>query len=210
MLPDPLIIGLAGNAGVGKDAAAVYLQTAHRFEQYAFADPIRDMLGALLERCGIDHTWMTEPALKERPIPGLGASYRALAQLLGTEWARQHLGEDFWLKTASLALGLSSARPGWPGAPIHDRLVISDVRFPNEAHWIVQQGGVVIRIHRETRGVRAHLSETQLHLIQPWAEIDNNGSLQQLYRQLDVLVHRLLGEQDLPLPLPAHLETPHA
>lgn len=178
------IIGLMGLAGAGKDTAADHLEAVHGFARYAFADPMRTMLEAMLVDAGLDYAYMYEPALKEQPIPGIGHSYRHLAQTLGTEWGRQQLGTDFWLNLAGLNLGL-------PHAPIHDRIVITDVRFPNEAAWIQQHGGKVLRIQRNTAPVRSHISEQLMTEIEPWATVDNFGPVEHLHAQLDALLHRL-------------------
>ncbi len=189
MTHDPLIIGLCGTAGAGKDTAADYLFEKHGFHCFAFADPLREMLFSLLEACDIDHVWITERHLKEQPIPGLDVSYRQMAQTLGTEWARQLLGADFWLRTASLALGFAGPH-GF--APIHDRIVITDVRFPNEAAWITQHHGRIARITRPSAAVRPHLSETLVDQIDAWACIDNSGTVDQLHQQLDAMVAALI------------------
>ncbi len=182
-MPDPIIIGLCGSAGVGKDTAASYLEQAHGFVTYAFADPLRNMLEALLVEAGLDYAYIYERHLKEQPIPGLGLSYRHLAQTLGTEWGRA-LADDFWLRLAALNLGL-------PAAPIHDRIVITDVRFPNEAAWVEQHQGRVVRIFRPVAAVRAHTSEALVDQIVPWARIDNTGTVDQLHEQLDAMVAAL-------------------
>lgn len=183
---DPLLIGLCGHAGAGKDAAAHRLVSLHGFERYALADPIRSMLGTLFSDLGIDCASIFERHLKESEIPELGVSPRHLMQTLGTEWGR-HLRDDFWLRAAELTLGL---HPG--GTPIHDRLVISDVRFPNEAAWIESKGGFVVRVLRSSaEPVARHESEQHIEAIVPWARIDNNGTLRDLHDQVYEMVHRL-------------------
>lgn len=182
--PDPLIIGLAGRAGVGKDTAAAWLFGRHGFERYAFADPLRSMLGQLLADAGVDPGYLYESAAKELVIPELGVSARQLMQTLGTEWGRS-LRPDFWLRMAELALGL-------PDAPVHDRIVISDVRFPDEAAWIKARGGFVLRIERPTApGVRAHVSEALQFAAD--ATIDNSLTLALLHLQLDEAISDLVG-----------------
>lgn len=188
--PDPLILGLCGLAGTGKDTAADYLCAAHGFERYAFAEPMRDMLEALFMPAGLDHAYIHERALKELPVPRLGLSYRHLAQTLGTEWARKHLGESIWLRIAELRLGL-------PDAPVHDRIVITDVRLPIEAEWVNSYRGAVVTLERPTAApVRPHVTEQQADQIKPWCLVDNTSDLHWLHWQLDAIVERLVtGER---------------
>lgn len=192
--PDPLIVGLCGPAGVGKDTAADYLVHHQGFVRYAFADPLRDMIEALLVSAGLDYAYIYERHLKEQPIPGLDISYRQLAQTLGTEWGRG-LTEDLWLRLAALNLGL-------PLAPVHDRIVITDVRFPNEAAWVESHQGRVVRIFRSSDAVRPHISEQLVEAIKPWTHIDNTGHLDELHQQLDEMVLALKSPRHQP-PEPA-------
>ncbi len=186
---DPFILGIAGRAGSGKDTAAEYLVDAYGYHRFAFADPLRDMIFTLLDQANTDHSWCTEPALKEKLIPGLNVSYRQLAQTLGTEWARKHFGEDFWLRTAELHLGLRAGAIGI-SAPLHERIVIPDVRFPNEAAWIRSLGGAVIHIERRgATPVRDHISEQ--HAFPVWTSLHNDGPVDQLHRQLDRIAELL-------------------
>jgi hypothetical protein len=158
---------------------------AHAFERYALADPLRSMLGTLLSDAGLDYAHLFERHLKEREIPELGISGRRLMQTLGTEWGRQ-LRPDFWLRIAELALGLHAG-----SSPIHDRIVITDVRFPNEAAWIEQHGGYVVRVVRAAEPVDRHESELHIEQIVPAACLDNTGTERDLHDQVDALMHRL-------------------
>ena len=65
---DPLLIGLTGYAGAGKDTVADRLEARHHFERAAFADCLKDMLAVLLEALGADHAHLTEPHLKAAEI----------------------------------------------------------------------------------------------------------------------------------------------
>ena len=180
--PDPLIIAFAGLAGTGKDTAAAHLVQRYGFLQAAFADPIRSMALILMEEAGIDAAWLTERALKESPMPGLGVSARALLQTLGTEVGR-HLSPDLWTRHMGLRLGLAPATYAaeaqgrlWPKQPVHDRIVISDCRFENEAAWVGAHGGTVIRLHRHQAGeVRNHASEAQVLSLPADVDIHNHG-----------------------------------
>lgn len=169
----PLLIGLSGLAGSGKDTVREILEERHELDGLAFADPMRDMLSALLDTIGIDDGWMTDRDRKEKPIPELGLSYRTMAQQLGTEWGRA-LDRDFWLKIAGAKIAMCQ-KFGSKG------VVISDVRFPNEAAWIKSQGGLIWKIIRPgVEPVRAHASEALVHSLPYDYIIDNRGSIDDL------------------------------
>lgn len=168
------LIGLAGLAGAGKDTVRNMLEEEHDFTGIAFADPIRNMVGALLADNGFSTKWMFERHLKEQPVDGLDLSYRHLAQTLGTEWGR-HLQADFWLRIAQSRIEhhrKTGAR----------KFVISDVRFVNETQWIKDQGGEVWLIKRPgIAAVRDHESERQIAEITADRVIDNSGSIEDLW-----------------------------
>ena len=176
--PDPTIIAFAGLAGTGKDTAAAHLVQRYGFVQAAFADPLRSMALIFMEEAGIDHAWLTERSLKESPMPGLGISARALLQTLGTEVGR-HLSHDLWTRHMGLRLGLernTHEGEGYAPQPVHDRIVISDCRFENEAQWVKRYGGHVLRLHRHQAGeVRNHASEAQVLGLSADIDIHNHG-----------------------------------
>lgn len=166
----PFIIGLTGYAGSGKDTIRGVLENHYDYDGLAFADPIRDMLAALLNSMGLGTEWMTERELKEEPVSGLGLSYRQMAQALGTEWGRA-LKESLWLDIAKAKIAMYREYDS-PG------VVISDVRFPNEAAWVKEQGGVIWKILRPgVEPVRAHASEDLIASLPYDYVIDNHGSL---------------------------------
>ena len=152
-LPTPITIGLCGRAGSGKDTVRSILEMHHDFAGLAFAEPIRAMLRELLTSNGCSDDYITRRELKETAIPGLGISYRQMAQTLGTEWGRQQLGGNFWLNVANTYLADLRTQG-------YRRFVVSDVRFANEAEWVRQQGGLVWLIDRPgIDDVRPHVSE---------------------------------------------------
>lgn len=168
----PLLIGLTGLAGSGKDTVREMLEQDHDFDGIAFADPIRDMLGALLDSMEVSRAWMVARDLKEQDIPQLGVSYRKMAQALGTEWGRA-LNSNMWLDIAAAKIK-ACQQYGNPG------VVISDVRFANEANWIKSQGGVIWKILRPgVEPVREHVSEQLTELPYDYV-IDNHGTIDDL------------------------------
>ena len=178
------IIGLTGRAGAGKSTVAAYLEHEWAMHQIAFAEPIQSMLCQLFSMAGIDGAWTADRTLKELPTT-LGWSYRHLAQSLGTEWARHQLADDFWLRVAGARID----------APLMqaEHVVISDVRFPNEAEWVRARGGVIVQVLREgLPSVRQHESERHADSITPDTELLNFGSLATLHDQIDRMVGHLL------------------
>lgn len=169
-----ITIGLCGPAGCGKDTVRAILEQRHDFAGLAFADPMRAMLAALLDATGCSNEYMTRRDLKEAAIPGLGLSYRRLAQTLGTEWGRLCLGENFWLRAAENEAERLRLQ-GW------QRIVYSDVRFANEAAHIRQQGGLIWHVHRPaTAPVAAHVSEEMPFLAD--RVVFNGGSREDLHQ----------------------------
>lgn len=185
--PPPLLLGFTGPAGAGKDTAAAYLEEQYAFQTVALADPLRDMLGALLQHVDVDGAWMVERALKELPVNVLGLSYRHLAQTLGTEWGRA-LRPDLWLRIAEYRV--HRILEGG------DNAVITDVRFPNEAAWLAAAGGRLVRLTREqVPTVRAHESEAHHAQLPVWREIRNDSTKAHLFDQLDTVVEAMRAER---------------
>ena len=187
-----ILIGLSGHAGAGKDTAARYLVSRYGFVQAAFADPIRDMAALLLEQVGVSDAHLRHRVFKERPLPELGFSPRALMQVLGTEVGRA-LSPALWVRHLELRLGLQRQ-----GAVVHDRIVISDVRFPNEAYWVRAKGGTVVRLNRpQAAGLaRQHVSETALDGLTRDYDVLNDGADEwSLQMRLDRICEDLGAEE---------------
>jgi hypothetical protein len=176
----PKLIGLTGFAGAGKDSVRLILERDHGYHGVAFADPMRLMICELLQSAGISTNYMHSRDLKEAPIPELGVSYRHMAQTLGTEWGR-NLHPDFWIRIAASYVTDCAKHNGTAGMPI----VISDVRFANEALWVKQQGGEVWRIDRPNLPpVRIHQSEREIDTLVHNRWIRNWGALADLELQV--------------------------
>lgn len=181
----PLLIGLTGRAGAGKDTAAAYLEDQYACHAIGFADPLVDMLGVLCDYVDVDGAWLVERSLKELPMRVLGHSYRELAQTLGTEWGRG-LHSDFWVRIAQ-----HQVQQLWHAG---SSVVITDLRFPNEAAWVLQMGGTVVRLVRgDAEPVRAHVSEQHTDALPASHELINNGSIATLQDQIDRMMCKLTG-----------------
>jgi hypothetical protein len=125
-----MIIGFCGPAGSGKSTAALHLVQRHGYHRVRFAGPLKAMMRAL--GCTEDEV---DGALKETPCELLGGrTPRQAMQWLGTEWGRQMITPDLWLRA-------------WAAeARLHRRVVCDDVRFPNEEAEIRARGGIIVRV----------------------------------------------------------------
>lgn len=173
-----MLIGLSGKAGSGKDTVAEYLAKQHEFVPLAFADPVKKGLMAMF---GIDKRWFADPELKETDIPEIGTSPRILMQTLGTEWGRNLIDEDIWVDAVRRkVLALDS----------YD-VVVTDVRFDNEAALIQELGGTLITVVRpETKdvGIYGHSSESGLTSSFGSLILKNVGTKEELFQMVDKLL----------------------
>lgn len=165
-----ILLGIAGPAGAGKDTVADYLVSNHDYHKMSFAGPLKAMLAA---------AGMPEPkdrALKEQTLPGFDFTWREAAQLLGTEWGRQ-LDPNIWVKVVRQAV-----------TRMRVRVVLSDVRFENEAAMIREMGGKVIHLTGRAVGLGAaagHASEIGVAQLHEDEWIHNADTLGHLYGQVD-------------------------
>lgn len=183
----PRLVGVTGKAGSGKDVAANFLHTRFGYYQYKLAQPIKRAIERMF---GLDPA-IWESAAKEEPLDGLGVSPRRLAQTLGTEWGREIIHPDIWVSQMAIewqdvnfgGQGQNGTEPG---------LVISDVRFDNEAKWIIDNGGVVIRIDRQdSRDIHHHISEDGVHEDHIDAIVDNDCDIIEFLQRFDAKLRGL-------------------
>lgn len=170
------VLGFSGYARAGKNAAAECLVSAG-WTAISFADPVREALYALNPI--IDHRYEARLAeLADRGWDDAKRQYevRQLLQRMGTEAGRAIHGQDCWVKIAQRKV---EAAPG--------DVVITDVRFPDEAAAIRAWGGTVIRIDKPGVGpVNGHASE-RLEF-EPDAVITNDGTLAELHAKVRAAV----------------------
>lgn len=179
------MIGLSGYARSGKDSVADFLVADHGFTKVSFAQPMRDALYALNPRIGLDGE-LLQDIIDEYGWDGYKKypefdEIRILMQRLGTEVARKQWHESFWVDLA-VDKAIELVDQG-------EKVVFTDVRFPNEAEAIEYFGGQIWRINREgVLPANAHASETAMDVYSFECIIDNDGTLEDLGKIVDGLI----------------------
>jgi dephospho-CoA kinase len=178
-----LLIGLTGKAGAGKDTVGNYLKANHNFQLASFAAPLKEGVKVMF---GLDNTYLEHP-LKEEIIPDIEKSPRQLMQLLGTEYGRNLVHQNLWLILAKKKIN--------EYFDLGYNVCITDCRFDNEAEMITQDSGYIIEVRREESGTKfVHPSEAGISPSLVDITIENNRSLEELYRGIDDVMGKLRME----------------
>lgn len=211
-----MIIGICGFIGSGKDTVADYLVNVHQYRRESFATTLKDAVANVF---GWDRTLLegrTKQAREWREqvdewwANRLDMPYltpRFVLQNWGTDLCRKYFHDDIWIASLENKLRLTK-----------DDVVISDCRFPNEIRGIKQAGGIVGRVrrgpdpswyeHAENYNLgpskigwaigKDHLEKAGVHPSEySWIGskfdfvLDNDGTLDQLYQQINDLVQCL-------------------
>ena len=179
LTPRVEILGLSGWARNGKDTVADHLISKYGYERISFAAPMKEALYRLNPKITINNVVST-PIRIGVDIYGWddlkthGPEVRELLQRFGTEVGREMFGEDFWVNAA-----IDSIEDG-------SRVVVSDVRYPNEADAIKKLGGEVWRVVRPGFGAaNGHASEHALNNYEFDYILDNNSGMELLYDSVD-------------------------
>jgi cytidylate kinase len=165
-----MIIGLTGYAQSGKDTVASILVEKYGFKRVAFADKIRDFLYGINPMVACSPTGYLQDLVnlvgwdKAKQEPQV----RRLLQDLGVS-ARELLAEDVWVSSAL------------KNVAAEDRIVVTDVRFENEAAQVKLLNGQLWRVKRLGFGpVNNHVSESELDGYPVDQIFVNNGTVEDL------------------------------
>lgn len=168
-----MIIGLTGYAQSGKDTVANILVENYGYKRVAFADKIREYL---YETNPMYDSIVGEPLFVKAKVDRDGweeakksPHIRRLLQTSGVA-ARKVFGENFWVHQAMKDI-----------AEGHPNIVVTDVRFINEANTLRLNGAQIWRIKRlGVEAVNGHVSETELDGYPVDQIFVNNGTVEDL------------------------------
>lgn len=162
-------------------------------EHHAFADKLKlcasIILGEDKDAFEVESEKNSKTRLHITDQEGKLITNRKFLQLFGTEVGRA-IDPNLWVKSllADYREAVFSAEinhiPDW---------IVTDVRFPNEAEAIKAEGGILIRVNRDTSVVDDHPSETALDNYEDFdIIISNNGSLQDLVDKVYDIALRII------------------
>ena len=203
-----MIIGICGFIGSGKDTIADYLVNFHEFRRESFASSLKDAVSAVFgwDREMLEGRTKSSREWRERVdtwwADRLGISHlspRWVLQYWGTEVCRKAFNDDIWI--ASLENKLKNTT---------DNIVVSDCRFPNEISAIKNTGGTIVWVQRGSLPVwysmalaankgdleqKKQLEDLAIHASEwSWVGtdfdlvIDNNDTVENLYRRVEILI----------------------
>jgi len=165
-----MIIGLAGSAGNGKDTAAAGL---HGFYHLAFAKPLKDGAKPLFDLTDEQ----LHGKLKEKPDPRWNVSPREIMQELGDHC--RNYNPNFFITHMRFRITKAQSQ----GVK---NIVITDVRYDNEAKLIRELGGKVIKIDRNITTTKHSGHSSEQGIISDLVDytVQNDGTIEQLIEKV--------------------------
>lgn len=177
------------------------------WEKHAWADKLKQCAALILGvQAGLFEDEWFKNSFTSLPLSnkeGEPMTNREFLQYLGTEVGRS-IDKDLWVKSLledyrqgfqqipeygitedglRVPLGMSVISPSW---------IIPDTRFPNEADAILKEGGILIKVERDTGLDDNHPSEHALDNYDKFTYIVNNdGTLQELIDQIVIIMDDL-------------------
>ncbi len=177
------VIAFGHKRRVGKDTASRFLMTHFRIQmprknimKGSFANTLKDVSYIMYKWAGIKEGiyYENNPEERYKVIPALG----------------MHV-VDVWIKVGNLMRSIYEGT--WIEALMFntnaDILIISDLRYPNEAQKIRDMGGILIRIDRPDAPISNDVSDNALNDWTDWDYIiHNKGTLKDYSNQIHDLI----------------------
>lgn len=189
---DVIIVGLTGKAGCGKDTVGQMLVDAG-FQRYGFADELKQ---AVLDLDPIVGSYIVKPFMQEHQrlsevVDAYGMDWakrelpevRRLLQVFGTEVIRKR-DPDFWINAVQQKI--------LDTKPLPRKIVITDVRFDDEAKWIRQSSWTnrvveIVRPDADAGANAGHSSEAGVDRALITDHLHNTGTLEDLAGMVEEL-----------------------
>jgi dephospho-CoA kinase len=183
------VIGFVGKMYSGKTTGAKYLVETQQYTRLRVADGLKKMLR---DGLGVPEEYI-DGHLKNAECEQLcGVTARHAMITLGTEWGRNLIHPDLWVKTLDTQMRELMYRG-------HSKFVIDDIRFLNEAKWLkalnmssmMSFDARLIRVLRKDGdNSSTHQSEVEQESIIADATIYNDYTLAMYYESINDIVSR--------------------
>jgi hypothetical protein len=208
-----MILGITGRIGSGKDTIADYLCTFHGYRRLSFAASLKDAIASIFgwDREMLEGTTKTSREWREQVDSwwssrlDMEVTPRWIMQYWGTEVCRNNFHQDIWVASIENKLRQTS-----------DNIVITDCRFTNELDAIKSAGGITVRVERGPKPewyddamalnkgpshigwalARESLEKFNIHASEYSSVgleydhvIENNGTIDELYRKVDSIIN---------------------
>jgi len=182
-----MIIGILGKKYHGKDTVANYIKESREIVHLSYAEPLK-------EACRILFSFNDDQLYgdkKEVEDEFWNITPRQVYKFIGTDLCRKqmkqiipHVNEDFWVECMRRRL-----------ETINKDIVISDVRFPNEAKLIKEKGGIIIKVSRPLiEDNDEHESESLVDYIEYDYAINNSGTLIELKFKTHIILSQIFND----------------
>lgn len=194
-MPDSLrfvpIVGIsAARPQSGKTTLAAALAVQEDFVKISFADPLKSLSDRILLDLGYspDQARLLNRVYKEALIPEIGCTSRHIQRSLGTEWGRDLIDQELWVKIWK-ARAWAAIKEGARG------IVVDDVRFQNEIQALKRIGAVSVFVNRP-EPVKPALQRFWAFLNKPLFEKQHRseGAIKISDPQIDLVIHNTKDE----------------
>ncbi len=195
----PIIIAFCGLAQSGKSTA---VRAVRQFlkanapnaavHELSFAEPLKETYRAITGEAFLDVA-----EYKNAPSAMFeGLTNRQVIQKIGTDALRNSFDKRIWIKC------LQKKVEGIAQNGHESYILISDLRFANEADWVIRNNGIVVQIQRKGVVSDGHESEnttvvygSDKTVLVPGHIIKNDGTLEELYEKINNLCWAVLMPQ---------------
>lgn len=167
MIKNQLILAFSGHIGSGKDTAAMISAKIlfEKFgqvctEKHAFADGVRECVQLMTGyKMSVEHfefysniIYTYNQTQKNIYLKEWGMTVGQMLQKLGTDAIRDNFHRDAWILTLNSKLRNTS-----------NHVVITDLRFPNEAESLKNTNAVLIRLEGDPARIREQSNRDLTH-----------------------------------------------
>ena len=177
-----MIIGITGLIASGKSTATEYLVKQHDYQELAFANALKY---ACMEIFGLDKQQVFGTQKDKETIDTFWkVSPRQLLQIVGS--AIRGLGTIFpqlthiWVKRVERNIKKI--------IETDKKIIVSDVRYSDEAKMILDMGGIIIKIKRLDAENNRDLHESENQIIFANYIIYNDTTKKYVYDELDKII----------------------